>query len=119
MSVYHNIVLKGHIPGGKGMYNRRRTSKTGAIDKLLWQATRQWSNELPLDNPAIRAKFFVVDGLEHLDSKWVTVSNLLIVAGVIKWDNINHLPGPITIEAVVGTVADEGVEIVLEVEAAP
>ena len=97
------LTLAGHVPAKKNRWHR---SSAGAvyfdqkgiqaqIDALVLQAQSQWRGRAPADKPAIMVTFHVRDGRGDLDNKYTTLQDALVTAGVLKSDNVKHLPGPI------------------------
>src|SRR5579884_1408623 len=102
------LTLVGPVPAKKNRWHR---GKNGAvyfdrkgieaeIDSLLLQAQSQWRRD-PAKRPAIIATFYVRDGRGDLDNKYTTIQDVLVKAGVLKADNVKHLPGPIGFRGVV------------------
>jgi hypothetical protein len=97
------VILRGHIPSKKNLLRR---SKNGGmfhdkdikaqIDLLTLQAKSQWIGRDPLIRPKADVMFHITRKNSDLDNKWTTVLDCLRDAGIIKNDNIENGPRPVT-----------------------
>ena len=102
------LTLLGHVPAKKNEWKRAgrggiyfdRDATKPEIDSLTLQARKQWRRD-PAHEPSIMATFYVRDGRGDLDNKYTTVQDCLVKAGVLRSDNVKHLPGPIGFRGVV------------------
>ena len=119
------LTLLGPVPAKKNRWHR---GKNGAvyfdrdgieqeIDSLLLQARSQWKRP-PAKHPAIIVTFHVRDARGDLDNKYSTLQDVLVDAGVLRNDNVKHLPGPIGFRGVVDKANERTVVEILEAEAA-
>ncbi len=97
------LVLFGHIPAKKNEWKRAgrggiyfdRSETKSEIDALVIQAQSQWAGKPPVSRPSVLVTFYVRDARGDLDNKYTTLQDALVTAGVLKGDNVKHLPGPI------------------------
>ena len=115
----HILQIHGKIPSKKNLLRRRKNGGmfrvrkvADRIDGITSQIAEAWGGREPMDRPALRAVFRIVDHRSDVDNKYTTVQDCLTKAGVLINDNTRHGPKPITIDWTEGE--PEGVTIYLE-----
>lgn len=110
------IKIRGHVPAKKdnlrprrgGLYNDPAVQ--AEINGIVLQIKGQWRLP-PLEETAfLRLVVTVPDGRTDLDSKYVTIQDCLVVAGVVKNDSIARI-NAFSAEARIDPTAEEGCEV--------
>lgn len=90
------LSLTGHVPSKKNNYRRTRSGGLmvdpeiqSHINALVDEARLKWGKRQPFKKAIIAADFYVRDRRADLDNKYVTLSDVLVKAGVLANDNIN------------------------------
>lgn len=118
------LTLYGHCPSKKSNYRVAAsgtlisTAETKAqVEALTLQAMFQWAAKCagPVEHPEVTTRFYVAAKRQDEDGMYVTLMDVLQMAGVIVNDNIAHFNGrKIHEPCEVVPEAEERVEIRLE-----
>jgi Holliday junction resolvase RusA-like endonuclease len=102
-AINHTLVLTGHVPSKKNLWQRGKNGRMfldaavkAQIDALTRQASAQWPDP-PIKHPDIDIQFYTRDARPDRDNKLTTILDCLRDAGVIKNDNIGSFNGTLTI----------------------
>lgn len=118
-SVVATLILYGHCPSKKNMWERRQAGRMvlpkevkEQIAAITTQAMFQWKYPGPVEHPEIAMTFFVSAKRQDQDGMYTTILDCLQSAGVLVNDNIAHNNGRKVLEPceIVG-VNDERVVI--------
>ena len=120
--VSETIVLWGHCPSKKNLWERRQAGRMvlppevkQQIEVITQQALFAWKHSGPVEHPDLTFRFFVNAARRDRDGMFTTVLDCLQSAGILGNDNLAHNNGRTVLEPVCFVApADERVEILIE-----